>query len=535
MHPALYFFSEPTAMSGRVDKWTSGRVCSHNAVWAATAHRQADGREYHPLSWLAGMRVCGQVGKQAYSKISYSAGYEWEEILCLPCQAALEDGRAGGVSMSLDFFGTFLVKQKSAEKNHLGSYNAITNNNGKVVQRNHFDVWGNPLPVYASNDPLQTMPLNFTLTNRGFTGHEHYPYLKIINMNGRLYDPVIGRFFSPDKYVVNSTFTQDFNRYTYARNNPLKYTDPSGEYLWVIPVVIGATWCAIQGGIIGQQKGATGWSMVGYIAGGAAIGAFAGIASYGVGVGVATAGFGAVTGTVSGALSGLVGGTISSAGMGALAGKSPREMFYSTVYGGLIGMGMGALMGGISDISNALKIRAVFYNGCKASGVNPKEAIPKAYRNSRFVKYVKDMWYKYAPDPSEGYIVENGGINLSDKEGKEYAGAVMPTQSGNKFTGGSTMYLHEQLAFTSPKQLFRTLGHELVHVSQFIELAGESFDLYNKLFREMLECGASMYTNFLGGNAPISFQGSWPLIDPTHYNLADYNTFWWTRYHRFWQ
>jgi len=33
------------------------------------------------------------VGKQAYSKISYSAGYEWEEILRLPCQAALEDGR----------------------------------------------------------------------------------------------------------------------------------------------------------------------------------------------------------------------------------------------------------------------------------------------------------------------------------------------------------------------------------------------------------------------------------------------------------
>ena len=43
------------------------------------------------------------------------------------------------------------------------------------------------------------------------------------NMNGRLYDPVIGRFFSPDKYVANSSFTQDFNRYTYCLNNPLKY------------------------------------------------------------------------------------------------------------------------------------------------------------------------------------------------------------------------------------------------------------------------------------------------------------------------
>jgi len=47
-------------------------------------------------------------------------------------------------------------------------------------------------------------------------------------MNGRLYDPVIGRFFSPDLFVQQPEFTQDFNRYTYARNNPLKYKDPTG-------------------------------------------------------------------------------------------------------------------------------------------------------------------------------------------------------------------------------------------------------------------------------------------------------------------
>jgi len=66
------------------------------------------------------------------------------------------------------------------------------------------------------------------ITNRGFTGHEHYNFFKIINMNGRLYDPVIGRFFSPDNFVLDNTFTQDFNRYSYARNNPLKYIDPTG-------------------------------------------------------------------------------------------------------------------------------------------------------------------------------------------------------------------------------------------------------------------------------------------------------------------
>jgi len=69
------------------------------------------------------------------------------------------------------------------------------------------------------------------ITNRGFTGHEHYNFFKIINMNGRLYDPVICRFFSPDNFVLDNTFTQDFNRYSYARNNPLKYIDPTGQYI----------------------------------------------------------------------------------------------------------------------------------------------------------------------------------------------------------------------------------------------------------------------------------------------------------------
>ena len=74
----------------------------------------------------------------------------------------------------------------------------------------------------------------------GFTGHEHYADLKIINMKapgereqkqaclifverevlrdevstyGRLYDPVIARFFSPDNFVQVPDFTQSYNRY----------------------------------------------------------------------------------------------------------------------------------------------------------------------------------------------------------------------------------------------------------------------------------------------------------------------------------
>jgi len=63
---------------------------------------------------------------------------------------------------------------------------------------------------------------------RGFTGHEHLDLFGLINMNGRLYDPIIARFLSPDPFVQDPTFSQNFNRFSYAWNNPLRFIDPTG-------------------------------------------------------------------------------------------------------------------------------------------------------------------------------------------------------------------------------------------------------------------------------------------------------------------
>ena len=62
-------------------------------------------------------------------------------------------------------------------------------------------------------------------------------------MNGRVYDPMLARFLSPDPYVQMPDYTQNFNRYSYCLNNPFKYTDPSGES--IIAIIGGA----IIGGI----------------------------------------------------------------------------------------------------------------------------------------------------------------------------------------------------------------------------------------------------------------------------------------------
>ena len=60
-------------------------------------------------------------------------------------------------------------------------------------------------------------------------GHEMLNEFNLINMNGRVYDSVLGRFLSPDKYVQEGDNSQNYNSYSYCLNNPLKYADPSGN------------------------------------------------------------------------------------------------------------------------------------------------------------------------------------------------------------------------------------------------------------------------------------------------------------------
>jgi RHS repeat-associated protein len=61
----------------------------------------------------------------------------------------------------------------------------------------------------------------------------------LINMNGRMYDPLVGRFLSPDPYVQYPGYTQSYNRYSYCLNNPLKYTDPTGEFIIIDSWLVG--------------------------------------------------------------------------------------------------------------------------------------------------------------------------------------------------------------------------------------------------------------------------------------------------------
>lgn len=111
---------------------------------------------------------------------------------------------------------------------HLGSIIKVTDQNGVIVAEQNFDAWGNKRN--ADNWNYSNIPPVEEWLYRGFTGHEHLPEFGLINMNGRMYDPNLGRMLSPDNFVQAPDFTQSYNRYSYAWNNPLKFTDPDGNY-----------------------------------------------------------------------------------------------------------------------------------------------------------------------------------------------------------------------------------------------------------------------------------------------------------------
>ncbi len=109
---------------------------------------------------------------------------------------------------------------------HLGSINLIVDaSNGNVVDDLSYDAWG------RNRNPVDWTYSNFTLssvTDRGYTSHEQLQNFGLINMNGRVYDPMTLGFLSPDPFVQNPSNSQNYNRYSYVLNNPLKYVDPSG-------------------------------------------------------------------------------------------------------------------------------------------------------------------------------------------------------------------------------------------------------------------------------------------------------------------
>jgi len=147
----------------------------------------------------------------------------------------------GGNAFTLRIFdNTGAVKgNRFYSFDHLGSVTAMSDEVGHIAAPQNpgpndttllgYDAWG----ARRKPDGTAANPASFDLPvgHRQFTGQEQIPDVGLVNMNGRVYDPSLGRFLSPDPNIQSASDLQSYNRYAYARNNPLRYTDPTG-YFW---------------------------------------------------------------------------------------------------------------------------------------------------------------------------------------------------------------------------------------------------------------------------------------------------------------
>lgn len=283
----------------------------------------------------------------------------------------------------------------------------------------------------------------------------------LYNYNARLYDAEIGRFISPDSIVQNYTDPQTLNRYSYARNSPLLYTDPSGHIFGIDDILIGVAIGAI---LRGTTSAVTGGDFLQGMAIGAVTGGFMGGASaitsgiaataeqaaliYGLAGGGAGAtssamtrsdiGMGALTGSVFGAASSF--GTPSFRPFGNMEwGSIGNRLFNSALTGSVFGATYAGITGG--EIGRAAMWGAVGW----AAGEAANMAIGHAYG------YIASDMTK--PTFNDGVFVYN-----VDTPGLVTFGNVI---AGPEIQLGDPLYRDKQLV---PGKTIR--DHEVGHMPQ---------------------------------------------------------------------
>lgn len=316
------------------------------------------------------------INNNVLQETKYYVGGDYEE----------EVNGSGVVTRRLHYLpggGLYVINQAGAGTmyyvltDYQGSWCRVITDAGVTVERYSFDPWGRRR--HADNWNVYYVPTSFTF-DRGYTGHEMLDAFGLINMNGRVYDPIIARFLSPDNYVQSPTSSQGFNRYSYCLNNPLVYTDPSGEFIFTVLAAIFAPPLlplAIAADISGMMNLAMNANNIDNFGQGLAyygIGAAAGAIGAGVGMGVNAAIAGAsfwagvagtstvvstgfASGFVSGAAGGFAGGFASGFGNAAMEPGNGLGDMFKTGWdygwkGAIIGGVGGGIIGGIDAVSH---------------------------------------------------------------------------------------------------------------------------------------------------------------------------------------
>ena len=150
-----------------------------------------------------------------YTRTEYYGGAEDHKL------NVYMNGQVIAIVLDDEDTGSGSVDTRYLHRDHLGSITAIVDSG--AIEVLSYDVFG------KRRDSSDWIGAAATPTEvRGYTGHEHLDDVNMIHMNGRIYDSQLGRMASPDPVLQDPMNSQNYNRYSYVINNPLKYTDPTG-------------------------------------------------------------------------------------------------------------------------------------------------------------------------------------------------------------------------------------------------------------------------------------------------------------------
>jgi RHS repeat-associated protein len=172
-------------------------------------------------------------------------------------------------------------------------------------------------------------------------------HVDIIHMNGRIYDPTLGRFLQADPHIQAAKNSQSYNRYSYVLNNPMSYTDPSGFFFkklckfikryWKVAVAAVAAYYTFTWALKGLSSTIS-WTMPGL--GGTSTTLTATYATTGAYIGAGAAS-GAVAGAITtGSLKGTLRGAFSGAVFGGIGGHYGNTWNWERVGANTLGGGI---------------------------------------------------------------------------------------------------------------------------------------------------------------------------------------------------
>lgn len=359
-------------------------------------------------------------------------------------------------------------------RDYLGSITHVATVDGTLLAEYSYDPWGrlrNPETLEictAGSEP----GLFF---GRGFTGHEHLTWFGLVNMNARLYDPLLGRFLSPDPYVQAPDFSQNFNRYSYALNNPLRYTDENGEFwLYVIGAAIGGITNWIANGCEFT------WDGLKYFGAGAAIGALSWGASAFTASAFSACGVaaGALVGSATGAVTGAATGFLSNGLNNMISGSDFMHGAWAAARSGMIsGAISGAVSGGIRG-----------YKYAKENGANPWNN-KVTDTEKQFAAKVKDG-VSTQPDPSKhcyAYAAEYADAGHGNHKAGEFL-AAHDNKNGGDF------------------KILREVNPDAKLVKSYAEVDNNFFDSF------FYNLGSNIQNNFYEAAATINNGTHWANI-----------------------